>query len=109
MIILNCNGLPLGDTVIRDNFIKMCDLELTRLQKDNNLGLMQLSQIFDLNEIKEAFRDCYIANGILQTPENTRSSLILRYLEFGGESTKPTHLLSLVKHRLYKLFSIEGG
>lgn len=107
MIILNCNGLPLGDSVLRDNFIKLCDLELTRLQKDNNLGLMQLSQIYSLKEIKNAFRESYIANGILQTPENTKSSHILRYLEYGGEDVRPTHLLSIVKHRLYDLVSVE--
>lgn len=108
MIIFNCNSFLQGAYSIREMFIQLCDAQLAQLQKDNSLGLMQLSEVYNLREIKSAFRDVYInEDGYLCTPEQNKSSHILRYLEYGGENVRPTHLISSVKSKLLNYFSIE--
>ena len=107
MIILNCNSLIHPSESIRQSFINLCNIELYRLQNDNSLGLSQLIDKYSLNDIKSSFEDCYILNGILQIPEGTTSSIILRYLECGGEGIRPCYFLTNVKNKLYKMYFIE--
>lgn len=93
---------------MKDIFIQLCDKKLIELQKDNNLGLQQLSNIVPLSDIKRAFRNITVNDrGYLCIPENTQADLILRYLEYGGENSRATHLLSLVVKDIKDLFAIE--
>lgn len=108
MIIFNCNSFLHGAYSIREMFIHLCNAKLIKLQKDKSLGLIQLLDKYSLQDIKSSFKDIYInENGYLCTPEQSKSSYILRYLEYGGEDVRSTHLISSVKNDLYNLFSIE--
>ena len=108
MIVLKCNQFIQGAYSIREMFIQLCNKELIKLKKHNNLALLQILDIFDLDEIKQSFKDISVdIYGNLIIPEHTKSSRILRYLEFGGENAKPTHLLTNVSNEINRLFKIE--
>ena len=108
MILIRCNKFLQGANSIREYYIKMCEYQLAKLQKDNSLGLLQLLDKYDLEDIKRAFRFIYVNGSCLSIPERTEASRILRYLEFGGEDVRPTHLLSTVSNKIKKTFSTEG-
>lgn len=108
MILLNCNKFIQGAYSIREIFIQLCDSRLTRFQKDNNLGLQQILDYYSLSDIKRAFRNISVNEyGYLYVPNKTSSELILRYLEYGGENVRATHLLSQTVNEINNLFELE--
>ena len=107
MILMNCNQFLQGAGSIREIFIQMCDAQLIKLMKDNSLGLLQILEKYDISDIKRAFRQIYVNGNYLAAPERTETSKILRYLEYGGENIRPTHLLSSVKRLIIDTFSTE--
>ena len=108
MFIINCKDFLQGANSIREIFIQLCDGELIRLQKDNSLGLHQVLNKFDISDIKRAFRNITINEyGSLVVPDNTEAEFILRYLEYGGEDVRPTHLISSAKTQLVNTLSLE--
>lgn len=104
MIILNCNKFRVGAESVREMFIQLCDAKLVELQKYKNLGLMQMLDKYSVEDLKRAFRSVKVDkyNNLFAATESP-SEFILRLLEYGGESVRPTHLISLVKSDLYKL------
>ena len=110
MILLNCKDFRQGASSVRNIFINMCEKQLIKLQKDNSLGLKQLLELYSLEDIEQAFNQIYVnKDRQLVIPEQSISSYILRYLEYGGEGVRPTHLLSTVQNEFSKTFSSRGG
>ena len=72
--------------------------------------LLQIEK-FDLSleDIKRLVRTITLSSdGFLHTPEIGKYSMILRYLEYGGQEIKPIHLLSISKKILYNYLGKEG-
>lgn len=108
MILFNCNSFLQGAYSIREQFINLCNIELLNLQKRDSLGLNQLLEKYDISDIRLAFRQINVdKDGYLIIPEQTKSSIILRFLEYGGDDIRPTHLISTVKRDLYNNFAIK--
>ena len=108
MILLKTNQFIQGAHSIRETFIQLCNKELIKLRKNNSLALMQISNKYDLDEIKEAFNNIQVdIYGNLIVPEHTNTSVILRYLEYGGEGVRASHLLTNVTNEINRLFKIE--
>ena len=111
MILLNCNDFSIGAFAVKENFIHLCEAKLIEFQKDKTLGLLQILDLYSMEDIRMAFRaitfDRY--NNLL-VPSQSSSEFILRLLEYGGESIRATHFISLVKSDLYKyLATIKKG
>lgn len=108
MIIVNCRNFLQGAISIRSLYINICNYELNNLVDSNSLGLFQILDKYNINEIKEAINSITISNNYLIVPEQTKASVILRYLEYGGEDIKAIHFLSKAKSKLYNTFSSKG-
>ena len=108
MNLVNCRDFLQRPSVVREIFIDLCNAELVNLQRHNSLGLNQLLEDYHLDDIRRAFNQIEINNyGMLIIPEQTKASFILRYLEFGGQNVRPTHLITTTRRRLVELFSKE--
>ena len=108
MILVNCKSFLQGATSIRNLFIQMFNYELINLANNNSLGLNQVLQIYTMEDIKRAINSIGYNNGYLEVPEQSKASKILRYLEYGGENVRPTHIIDKTKDRLYKTLSMKG-
>ena len=105
MKIIRSNIFPLGANSIREIFIQICNMELLELYKNKSLGLSQMLDKYSESDIRDAFKSIYVDKDYyLSIPEHSNSDVLLRFLEFGGEGIKPTHLLSKAKQRITKTF-----
>lgn len=108
MIITNCNNFIQGAYTVRKIYINICRTQLYKLQATHNVGLMQLTKLYDISDIVSAFYSIVInSNGYIEVPEHTKAAKILRYLEYGGENVKPTHLLTDSNKILFKTFAMK--
>lgn len=104
MILMNCHKYKVEPSTLREIYIKCCNMCLLDLQVRESLGLKQLLKLYDISDIKRAFNSISIDNfGHLYIPEQSYQNTLLRYLEFGGQGVRPTHLLSNAKDKLIKL------
>lgn len=108
MKLINCKDFNKSTGTIRNIYISICDTLLYKFDNNNLLGLRQLQEKFNLSvdDIRRLIRNIILSeDGFLNTPENNKDSILLRYLEYGGEKVRPIHLLSLSKKELYKILS----
>ena len=106
MKLIDCKDFDKSAGTIRNIYISICRTYLSKLDKHQSLGLKQLQDKLDLSldDISDLLNTIILSeDGFLNTPENNRNSMILRYLEYGGQDVRPIHLLSLSKKRLYKI------
>lgn len=97
-----------GFRSIKEIYKQLVLLELEKQRTDNNIALQQFFSIYTREELLEALDSIqYNGRGFLEVSEHTRNNQILRYLEYGGESAKPTHILSKAKLALDKYFNTE--
>lgn len=108
MILFKSNNLDIGARQLRQLTINLLNYNIRKLEKDNSLGLKQLKNIYSISDIINTFNTISIdSNGNILIPENNSSNHILRYLEYGGEGVRATHLLSSVKRDLFNIFGGE--
>lgn len=103
MKLIDCKNFNNNIIEIKNIYISMCDLCLTTLYKNKNLGLLQFQDEFNLSfeETRQLIQEVYVDNGrYLSIPDD---NIKLRYLEFGGENIKPTHLFSKSIKLLYNI------
>lgn len=94
-MILAHNNSMMNPNTFKDYYIYMCEQNLIKMIKDKSIGLSQLLKIYDLNDIKLALNDIKInKHNDIYIEDQLPSSKIIRYLEYGGENVKPTHLFS---------------
>lgn len=94
-MILTHNNSIMSPTTFRNYYIYMCEYNLINLIKNKSIGISQLLQIYNLNEIKSALQDINVDKyNNVYIQDQLPSSKIIRYLEYGGENVKPTHLFS---------------
>jgi hypothetical protein len=106
MKILNSSDFCLDRYRLKSILSQSIYYNLLLLLKDKSLGLTQMLDRYSLYEIKNALRDIKIDDkGIIYIPERTKSDYIIRYLEFGGDGVRPTHLISSVTNNLIKHYS----
>lgn len=101
MKLIDCKDFNDNINGIKNIFISFCYLCLTNMHKQNHLGLRQFQEEFNLSfeEVEQLIQEIYIDNRrYLSIPDN---NIKLRYLEFGGENIKSTHLFSKAKKLLY--------
>ncbi len=106
MKLIDCKDFNQGAGTIRNVYISIFDTYLEKLYKNQSLGLKQFQEKFDLSleDIKRLIRTITLTrDGFLITPEHGKHSMILRYLEYGGQDVKPIHLMSISKNLLYKI------
>jgi len=104
--LIDCKDFDNSAGTIRNMYISICDTYLSKLDKHQSLGLKQIQDKFNLSldDLRRLIRTIVLSeDGFLNTPENNRNSMLLRYLEYGGQDIRPIHLLSLSKKRLYKI------
>lgn len=103
MILCNKSSFMNSQT-FRNYYIYLCENKIVSLLKDKSIGLSQLLQIYDLNDIKSALQSINIdKNNNLYIPDQSNESKIIRYLEFGGENVKATHLFSNINKSIINL------
>lgn len=108
MRLIDCRNFIQGAETLRTLYIQLCDIYLGQLYQDNSIALKQILERYSMKDIRDAFRNISVDNqGYLFISDKSRYSMLMRYLEFGGENIKPTHILSLAKHKLYKSLSNE--
>lgn len=93
-----CNYInTMSPESFRNFYIIMCENKIIKLFKDKSIGLNQLLQFYNMNEIKSALHSILLdKNNNIYVPDQSKYSKILRYLEYGGENIKPVHLFSNV-------------
>ena len=105
MRMINCNDFSQGADTLKLLYINLCDMYLEQLNQNKSLALNQFLTKYNINETRQAFRNIILDNNnFLCFPDD---NIILRYLEYGGEDIRPTHLLSLAKNKLYQSLSNE--
>lgn len=107
MILMKTNDCLQGAESIRKAYILLCNSLVTKLLNSNDIRLLQLLKIYSLNDIRLSINNITINNkGDIISPEHTRFSKILRYLEYGGDSVKSMHLLSKTTNIVCNTFSM---
>lgn len=112
MKLINCRDFNKSAGTIRNMYVSICDTYLEKMNRNQSLGLKQIQEKFDLSleDIKRLIRTITLSSdGFLHTPEIGKYSMILRYLEYGGQEIKPIHLLSISKKVLYNYLLGKGG
>lgn len=106
MKLIDCKDFDKSAGTIRNIYISICSTFLLKLDEHQSLGLKQIQDKFNLSleDIRRLLNTIVLSkDGFLNTPENNRNSILLRYLEYGGQDIRPIHLLSLSKKKLYKV------
>ena len=62
--------------------------------QDINLGLRQLLEIYDIEEIQDAISKFQYDGISFVIQDGTSFSKIIRYLEYGGENVRPPKLIT---------------
>lgn len=108
MRLINLNKYLTGFRSIKEIYKHLVLMEIEKQRADNNIALQQFFTIYTEEDLRKALDAIqYEGRGFLVIQEHTRENQILRYLEFGGESVKPTHILSKAKFALNKYFNME--
>ena len=95
MILFNIGDLIMNPYIVRGYYIKFLEY---RLKTNPNLyNLTKIEELIKENgipNIKSLFQVIDVdVNKNLYIPANDIRGKVLRYIEFGGESIKPTHIL----------------
>lgn len=108
MRLLNLNKYMTGFRSVKEIYKHLVLMEIEKLKASNDLSLKQFFNLYTEEDLRKALDSIqYDGKGFMLVQEHTKNNLILRYLEFGGESVKPTHILSKAKLALDKYFNME--
>ena len=108
MILVNTKKFLTGFRSLKELYKNLVYIEIENQKQNNDIALNQFFKIYSEDELRQAIESIhYDARGFLVSPEHTKENIILRYLEFGGESANPTHVLSRASDALDKYFNME--
>ena len=98
MILLNANNFYQSPRVILNMYKNLLDIRYNTLRTSKNETILSLLRIFTHQEIEKAIEDIFLdKNNNIIIDSQSKSSVILRYLEYGGENVRSLFLLSNVK------------
>lgn len=108
MRLINLSRYLTGFRSIKEIYKHLVLMEIEKQKADNSIALQQFFTIYTEDDLRKALDAIqYEGRGFLVVQEHTRENQILRYLEFGGESVEPTHILSKAKLALNNYFNME--
>lgn len=87
-----------------DYYIQMCKVSLSNKISNNDLSVAQLLSLYDLKDVMNALDTIKTdSNNNIYVDDQSNESIILRYLEYGGEGVKSPHLFSEINNK-FKLY-----
>lgn len=101
-MILKQSNSYLSSNVFRDVYVFYCKNKIVEMIKNQELGMQQILQMYSIDDINNSLDSIRLnQEGDLYIPEQEDSSVVLRYLEYGGENVRALHLFTKVnKHIL---------
>lgn len=94
MNLINCKNVNVHPYVLKNLFINILIANFKKAEYNGNLSVLQLLKEFDEDDIISAIKSIYYNGEFISVPESGGDSLIIRYLEFGGENVKASNLVS---------------
>lgn len=94
MNLINCKNINVHPYIVRNLFVNNLIANFKKAEYERSLPIMQLLEEFSENDIMNAIKSIYYNGEFVAVPETTGDSLIVRYLEFGGENVKASNLVS---------------
>ena len=93
MKLIKCDDVNVHPMVLRNLIVTSLLRNLASMDLNYNKCIKDLESVFSLDDIRDAIKSIYYDGFYINTPEG-QGSVILRYLEFGGENVKASNLIS---------------
>ena len=94
MNLINCKNINVHPYIVRNLFVNNLIANFKKAEYEGSLPIMQLLGEFSENDIMNAIKSIYYNGEFISVPETGGDSLIIRYLEFGGENVKASNIVS---------------
>lgn len=94
MDLINCKNVNVHPYILRNLFVNNLIANFKKAEFNGSLPIIQLLKEFNESDIINAIKSIYYNGEFISVPETGGDSLIIRYLEFGGENVKASNIVS---------------
>ena len=94
MDLINCKNVNVHPYILRNLFVNNLIANFKKAEFNGSLPVIQLLKEFNESDIINAIKSIYYNGEFISVPETGGDSLIIRYLEFGGENVKASNIVS---------------